>query len=118
MNIIDNFYAVLNSFNFPVYIQGTMGEDEPYPNDFLTYWITDSQGNTYYDNAANTTDWSVNVIFYTNNIEKIKTVIPQLVKSLEENGFLINGKGQMIASDEETHIGWIVEALYAEKNEK
>ena len=116
MNILTRLYEVLESFNYPVFVQGTMGEDEQYPANFFTYWIYDSLGNTYYDNTSHSTDWSVNVIFYTNDITLFNTVIPSLIEELEKNDFLIDGKGFMTASDEVSHVGWIIEALYPEQN--
>jgi hypothetical protein len=116
MNIINILYTLLQEFSLPIFLQGSIGEDERYPEQFFTYWIEDSEGNSFYDNEDHTTDWSINTIFYTDDITKVGPIIAELIEKLKAKGFKVQGKGFLTMSDEPTHIGWIVEATYSEQN--
>jgi hypothetical protein len=93
-----------------------MAEDEKYPDQFFTYWIVDSEGNSYYDDQDHSTDWSINLAFYTNDMNNMNPIITELIAKLKAKGFKVQGKGFLTLSDEPTHTGWIIEALYSEHN--
>ena len=46
----DKLLKILSSFNYPFFLQGTLAKDEPYPADFFTFWNSDSDSESYYDN--------------------------------------------------------------------
>ena len=49
----DKLIKILESFNFPVFQQGTLNKDDPYPESFFTFWNNDSADNEFYDNKEN-----------------------------------------------------------------
>ena len=38
----DNLILILEQFNYPVFRQGSLTEDDPYPKTFITFWNADS----------------------------------------------------------------------------
>lgn len=114
--ILDKLYEVLNTYDIPVYLQGSLGKDEPYPENFITYFIEDSEGNVFYDNEPNETDWVINIVYYTHDINLIKDFIPQLINDLKINKFKVIGKGFLTPSDEPSCVGWILPTIYLENN--
>ena len=114
--IIDELYNVLDAYGLPLYLQGTLGADEDYPDNFITYWIEDSKGNAFYDNDSNETDWSISIIYYTHDINSIKEFIPKLIDDLKINKFKVIGKGFFTPSDKPNCVGWILPAIYLKNN--
>lgn len=114
--IIKKIYNTAEYFNMPVYLQGSLGADEKYPHHFLTYWIPDSDDNSHYDNKVNAIDWSVQIIFYSDDMNEL-TIYPQrIADKFKQEGFIPQGGGNFIASDEPTHTGWTMDFFYTEKS--
>lgn len=113
MNIIEKIYSTLTPFGYPVFLQGTLG-DNPYPENFITYWIANSESDAFYDNAEHQYNWEIYIVFYSNNIDTIIKVVPQIIDVLKTNHFIVQGKGNLIASDEPTTSGWALDVSYLE----
>lgn len=105
---------ILEGFGYPCFLQGTLEEDAPYPDSFITFQTTDSSDNSFYDDELFAEDWSFAVIFYSNNPELIETEPPKIIKELKKNKYLPQGKGFDIPSDEPTHTGWVLNFIYKE----
>lgn len=101
----DNLIEILSSFGFPVFRQGSLTEDEPYPANFFTFWNNDSPDHAYYDNKEYGTAWDFDVNFYSNNPENTYSVLSQARTKLKDSGWIISGRGYDLASDEPTHTG-------------
>lgn len=95
-----------------VALQGTMDEDEAYPDSFFTYWINDSEDHEDFDDEAFSYEFSFSVIFYTNDPADMYTVPDQTIAALKAVGFIPNGPGWDVASDEPTHTGHAMEFYY------
>lgn len=107
---------VLSTFGYPVFLQGSLNEEEPYPDSFITFWVNDVPDNTHYDNNNATWDWDFSVIFYSNDPALVNSKPNEIRKALKAAGFIPQGKGQDIASDEPTHTGWQMDVYYIERN--
>ena len=59
--------------------------------------------------------WNFDVNFYSDNPELVNTKMLEVKSLLQENGFIINGKGYDVASDEPTHTGRGMNVLKIEK---
>lgn len=109
----DLLIAILYAkFGYPVKLQGSLLEDEPYPDNFFTFWNRNSNGDSYYDNEAKTTIYVYDVNFYSNNPESVYTVLREAIADLKNAGFIISGDGHSIASDVPTHDGRGVVAMF------
>lgn len=102
----------LEKLGYEVALQGSM--TGTYPDSFITFFTTDSPEQGFYDGVPHGTVWNYTVIFYTNNPRLISTVPMEIYKALKAVGFVPQGKGRDIPSDEPTHTGWANDYLYLE----
>ena len=108
----DLLISTLETFGYPVMLQGSLLPNEPYPDDFFTFWNNDSSDGTYYDNAAASVLYSYEVNFYSNNPANVYDVLRAAIAKLRAAGFIISGDGYSVASDEPTHDGRGVDVEY------
>lgn len=109
----DKLIEILEDFNYPVYRQGSLAGQE-YPDDFFTFWNSDSPDHAHYDNADYGTEWSFSVNFYSNNPLHTYEVLGEAIIALKAAGFIADGKGYDVQSDEITHTGRGVGLKYLE----
>lgn len=98
-----------------VYLQGTMNPDEEYPAEFVTFWTPSTEDAAHYDNAVAAVDWTFYVIYYSNDPRKVNTKPREIAASLKAAGFVQQGRGHDILSDEQTHTGWAMDFTRTEK---
>lgn len=101
----DLLIEILSEFNFPVKRQGSLLDDEPYPDNFFTFWNSASDGNGFYDNNESCILYEYDVNFYSNNPESVYTVLREAKQELRNAGFESWGDAHDVASDEQTHDG-------------
>lgn len=101
----DLLISTLETFGFPVRLQGSLLENEPYPADFFTFWNSGSNDNSNYDNETASIVYEYAVNFYSNNPENVYSVLRAAIAALKSVGFIISGDGHSVASDEPTHDG-------------
>ena len=87
---------------------------EKYPDSFFTFWNTDSPDHSHYDNADYATDWAFDVNFYSIDPELTYKVLSDARILLKQNKWIIPSKGYDVYSDEATHTGRGMQALYLE----
>lgn len=112
----DLLIEVLASFGYPVRLQGSLLEDEPYPDHFFTFWNLASEDSSFYDNKEHSTEFVYDVNFYSINPEWVYTKLRAAIAALKEAGFIISGDGYSVASDEPTHDGRGINVLYLRRN--
>ena len=108
----DNLIAILSGFGYPVYRQGSMSNNEKYPPTFFTFWNYDSPGHSHYDNDDYGTEWDFNIYVYSNNPELTYSLLDQARTALKQAGWICQGKGFDVQSDEETHTGRGLNVIY------
>lgn len=106
--------STLATFGYPVFLQGSLAEDEPYPDSFFTFWNNSTSDHAHYNNDAIGYVWDFDVNFYSINPELVNTVLLQAKTALKQQGFIVGGKGYDLASDEPTHTGRGIDVLYLE----
>ena len=111
----DELIELLETFGYPVRQQGSLTENDAYPQSFFTFWDNDSYDNSHYDNHAISYTWDFDINFYSTDPTLVNTVLLRAKALLISNGFIISGKGYDIASDEPTHTGRGMHALYVER---
>lgn len=112
----DLLIKTLETFGYPVRLQGSLLEDEPYPDHFFTFWNNDSYGESYYDNKEKSTTFDYDVNFYSIDPEKVYSVLREAKSKLLKAGFIASGDGYNVASDEPTHDGRGINVLYLRRN--
>lgn len=108
----DELIEVLITFGFSVRRQGSLAENEDYPESFFTFWNNNSTDHAHYDNTEHGTEWDFDVNFYSTDPFQTYRVLADARQRLKERGFIISGKGYDVASDEVTHIGRGMNVLY------
>lgn len=104
----------LKSFGFPVKRQGSLAENEPYPDSFFTFWNVEAFGDSFYDNLEHRTNWQFDVNFYSTDPALVYTMLLEAKTVLLAAGFTVSGKGYDVTSDEITHTGRGIEVFYLE----
>ena len=103
---------VLESFGYPVYLQGSLEKDEPYPESFFTFWNTETRDGSYYNDDAISYIWDFSVNFYSSNPTLVNTILADAIALLKSSGWIISGVGYDVPSDEATHTGRGVDVIY------
>ena len=106
--------SILERFCDNVFLQGTLNPEEAYPQKLITFFVTQSPFDDFYDNDANKINWYVNVMFYSDNPQEVLDVPPQIIRALRSEGFIPQGAGTDILSDIESHTGWAMEFIFRE----
>lgn len=104
----------LEKLGYPVYLQGTMPEDEEYPESFITFFTNDSDDAAHFDNEPVGVAWQYQVIFYSSDPHLVSNVPKDIRVNMRRAGFIPQGYGRDIPSDEPTHTGWAMEFYYLE----
>lgn len=110
----DSLIALLETFGVPVYRQGSMSNDEEYPETFITFWNNESGDHAHYENAEYGTKWDFDVNVYSSDPEQTYGVLSEIRTLLKKNNWIVPEKGHDVASDEATHTGRGLNILYLE----
>ena len=105
---------VLSQFGLPVFLQGTLNPAEEYPKTFITFFTNYTENNTHYENVVVSVDWGFSVILYSNDPEIVNTKHNEIRAALNAAGFIPQGKGVDVQSDEPTHTGWAMDFVITE----
>ena len=105
-------------FDWPVILQGSMSDDDKYPDSFFTFWNNDSDDSAFYDNDNTQVLWNFDVNFYSIDPVLVNSVLLQVKPLLKAVGFIPDGSGHDVISDEPTHTGRGMTFLYIEKIRK
>ena len=108
----DSLIEILESFNYPVFRQGSLTEDTPYPESFFTFWNNDSPDHAHYDNKNYGTEWDFNIFFYSKDPALTYSVLGNARVALKQAGWVVPSHGYDVQSDEATHTGRAIQALY------
>ena len=109
---------LLNTFGYPVKLQGTLTEQEAYPQSFFTFWNDSADDGSHYDNEAINFVWEFTVYFYSTDSSLVNTMLLEAKKLLKHNGWIVGGKGYDVPSDEISHTGRAIDVLFIELNKE
>lgn len=98
---------LLKTYDYPVYLQGSLPEDKPYPESFITFW-NHTTTPTYYDDNASCKVYGFYVYFYSTDPMLVLTMIEKIANDLQKNGFSVSGETDA-QSDEITHTGQMID---------
>lgn len=113
----EKLIEILEEFSDNVFLQGTLNPDEAYPQNFITFYVSNSKFDAFYDNDAGCIDWDVTVIYYSDDPYEVLTVPPEIIAALRDEGFIPQDAGVDILCDVKTHTGWAMNFIYPEKYE-
>ena len=101
----DLLIKTLEPLGYPIFLQGSLGEEEEYPESFFTFWNNSADGDSFYDNEENSYNWDFDLNFYSSDPALVNTKLTDAKELLKVKGFIVSGKGYDVASDEPTHTG-------------
>lgn len=96
----------------PIFLQGSLGEDEAYPPTFLTFWNSAETEQTAYNNDTATVVWTYQVNAYSTSADMVYSLLRSLRKALKKAGWQIPDRGHDVGSDEKTHVGRGISATF------
>lgn len=111
----ERLFNILNSI-YPnkVFLQGTIDENEDYPDSFITFFTDDTEDRDFFNNNVNSINWTFSVIFYSSDPQLISVVPDEITTALKAQGFIPQGRGRDVLSDVPTHTGWAMEFIITE----
>ena len=109
---------ILETFGYPVRLQGSLAPDEAYPPSFFTFWNNETSDSAHYNNHTIGYVWSFSIFFYSTDPELVNYALLLAKNALEEHKWIVPGKGYDVASDEPTHTGRGIEVYKIERKEQ
>lgn len=103
----------LAALGFPVYLQGAAPDN--YDDSFITFWTIDTPAAAEFDNKLMVTQWQFYVYFYSTDPALVQSSAEAIRTTLKAAGFIPQGKGRDLLSDEPTHTGWVQEFTILEE---
>ncbi len=104
-----------NFESYPVYLQGSLSVDEEYPESFFTFWNNSTNDDAFFDNTETETIWDFDLNFYSVDPDLVNSVLLAAKTELKAVGFIPDGSGYDVMSDEPTHTGRGLNLLYIER---
>ena len=108
----DLIINTLEKLGHPVMRQGSMMPEEKYPEDFFTFWNDDSSSDSHYDNRHSAVIWEYSINFYSTDPQETYAKLSEATELLRAAGFVIDGEGYDVGSDEPTHTGRGISIIY------
>ena len=115
MDVKQLLIDTLESFNYPILLQGTLSDENAYPDSFFTFFNNDTVDEAFFDNNETQTTWDFDLNFYSNDPALVNSVLLEAKPLLKSAGFIVDGKGYDVLSDTPTHTGRAFNVLYIEK---
>lgn len=103
------------TFHLPVYLQGSLSDSDDYPAAFFTYFNNYTDDDAFYDNNEHQVIWNFDLNFYSNDPVLVNTILLQAKAALKAVGFIPDGSGHDVLSDEVTHTGRGLTLLFIQK---
>jgi hypothetical protein len=107
--------TLTEEFNLPVIQQGSMSMDDEYPESFFTFWNNTTSDSAFYDDTETETIWDFDLNFYSDDPTSVNTILLEAKTLLKGVGFIVDGSGYDVMSDEKTHTGRGINLLFIER---
>jgi len=105
---------LLKTYGYPVRLQGSLTKDEAYPASFFTFWNNSADDGSHYDNDAINYVWNFTINFYSVDPSLVNTILIDVKASLKASGWIVPGKGYDVPTDEPSHTGRAIDAIFIE----
>lgn len=102
-------------FPYPVIQQGSLSTEDEYPSSFFTFFNNSALDDAFFDNTETETIWDFDLNFYSVDPVLVNTILLQAKQKLKAVGFIPDGSGHDVISDEHTHTGRGINVLYIER---
>lgn len=98
----------------PIFRQGSLGEDDKYPDTFLTFWNSAESELTAYSNETATVVWRFDANVYSTSAATVYSLARSLRAAMKAAGWQTPDRGHDVGSDEITHTGRGISVTYIE----
>lgn len=105
----------LSQFEYPVILQGSLSDETAYPDHFFTFFNNDSADGNFFDNNETITVWDFDLNIYSIDPTIVNSALVQAKPLLKAAGFIVDGKGYDVLSNNPTHTGRAINVQYIEK---
>ena len=112
--MIKQLIAAIEPLGYPIFLQGSLNDEEEYPKSFFTYWNFQADDIAPFDNEASVCQWGYWLYFYSSNPILVETEILRAKELLKKAGFEVWGKGEDIKSDVDSHTGRMINVYFYE----
>lgn len=97
-------FDLFDEIGLPSFRQGSLS-DEDYKPSFFTYWNIDTPNAAFYDNDESCFIEYIQVGFYTNDANKIYSVMDDFIERAKQKGFILAGRAQDANADKDDYFG-------------
>lgn len=115
MDVKDLLIRTLESFGYKIILQGSLSDEDVYPASFFTFFNNDTNDDAFFDNNETRTIWDFDLNFYSNDPSLVNSVLLEAKTLLKAAGFIVNGVGYDVLSDEATHTGRGINLIFIQK---
>lgn len=102
-------------FHLPVILQGSMSIEDQYPEAFFTFFNNSTTDEAFYNNAESETIWDFDLNYYSKDPASVNSVLLEARNLLKSVGFIPDGSGYDVLSDEQEYTGRGINLLYIER---
>ena len=111
----DLLIKTLEALGYPIKLQGSIKPKEKYPDHFFTFWNDSADGDSFYSNTEGAIVWQYSVNFYSIEPVLVNTKLLEAKELLKSAGWIVSGAGYDVMSDEPTHTGRGITAIYRQE---
>lgn len=101
---MQKLFEIFNEMGLPYFRQGSLS-DEDYQPSFFTYWNIDTPNVSFYDNHETRFIEYMQVGFYTNDANKIYSVMDEFIAKAKSKGFVLAGRANDANSGKVNYFG-------------
>ena len=101
---MQSLFSLFEEIGYPYFRQGSMS-DADYRPTFFTFWNLDTPAESHYDNELHRFNEYVQVGVYTNDANKIYSVMDDFIEKARSKGFVIAALPQDADADKENYFG-------------
>lgn len=113
----EKLLEVLADFKLPVYLQGSLSDTAAYPPAFFTFWNPNTTSGDFYDNDETSIFWQFVLSFYSTDARQVETMLVEVKAALKAAGWIIDGAGYDVLSDEPSHTGRAIDLIFIQRKE-
>lgn len=115
MDVKQLLIDTLASFNYPIYLQGTLSDEDSVPPSFFTFFNNSTMDDAFYDNTETETIWDFDLNIYSSDPTVVNSALLEAKPLLKAAGFIVDGKGFDVLSNNPVYTGRGINVLYIEK---
>lgn len=110
----DELLEALEDLEIPIILQGSIAADEAYPDTFITFRTLSSNTAKSFDNDEVLTTYEINTCVFSRDPLIVASVTADARAALKKAGFIPQGKGYDLISDEPDFSGYATDYYYLE----